>query len=176
MEPTNEQHHVRASDRWAVYGATTAAVAAAAAAGGKAVDADSRWYRALRKPPWQPPSWAFGVVWTPLYATVAWAGGRALLRTRGRRRRALAASLGVNLALNAGWNHLFFGRRSPSAGVAGTLLLDAGNAELIRRTARTDRVAAAALVPYAAWCAFATALNGDIAYRNRSRPRLRRLR
>ncbi|MFG2084811.1 MULTISPECIES: tryptophan-rich sensory protein [unclassified Spirillospora] len=27
--------------------------------------------------------------------------------------------------------------------------------------------AGAALVPYAVWCAFATALNGDIAYRNR---------
>ncbi|GGQ11114.1 tryptophan-rich sensory protein [Actinomadura coerulea] len=176
MSATSEQHRVRTSGRWAVYGATAAAVTAAAAAGAKAVDPDSRWYRALDKPPWQPPSWAFGVVWTPLYATVAWAGGRALLRSRGRRRRALAASLGVNLALNAGWNHLFFGRRSPGAGVAGTLLLDVSNAELIRRTARADRAAAAALLPYAAWCAFATALNGDIAYRNRSRPRLRRLR
>ncbi|GAA2266404.1 tryptophan-rich sensory protein [Actinomadura luteofluorescens] len=176
MSATNERHRVRTSTRWAVYGATAAAVTATAAAGAKAVDPDSRWYRALDKPPWQPPSWAFGVVWTPLYASVAWAGGRALLRSQGRRRRALAASLGVNLVLNAGWNHLFFGRRSTGAGVAGTLLLDASNAELIRRTARADRAAAAALLPYAAWCAFATALNGDIAYRNRSRPRLRRLR
>nr|WP_243769371.1 tryptophan-rich sensory protein [Streptomyces cyanogenus] len=24
---------------------------------------------------WQPPPWAFGVVWTPLYATIAYAGG-----------------------------------------------------------------------------------------------------
>jgi tryptophan-rich sensory protein len=38
---------------------------------------------------------------------------------------------------------------------------------LIRRTARTDPRAAAALVPYALWCAFATALNADIARRNR---------
>jgi tryptophan-rich sensory protein len=62
---------------------------------------------------------------------------------------------------------LFFARRSPAAGVVGTSLLDLSNAELIRRIARTDRTAARLLVPYAAWCAFATALNVSIARRNR---------
>lgn len=38
----------------------------------------------------------------------------------------------------------------------------------------TAAAVTAALPPYTAWCAFAIALNGDIAYRNRSRPRLRR--
>ncbi|GGU02272.1 TspO/MBR family protein [Actinomadura livida] len=154
-------------DRVKTYGATSAAVAVAAAVGGKAVDADSAWYRALAKPAWQPPGWTFGVVWTPLYASIAWASGRALLRSRGREQRALTASLGVNLALNAAWNVLFFRRRSTAAGVVGTVLLDVSNAELIRRTARADGAAGAALVPYAVWCLFATALNSDIAYRNR---------
>ncbi|MGW2641901.1 tryptophan-rich sensory protein [Streptomyces sp. NPDC001348] len=49
----------------------------------------------------------------------------------------LLLSLAVNLALNAGWNWLFFGLRSPKAGLAGTLLLDLSNAQLIRRAART---------------------------------------
>ncbi|GAA2408399.1 tryptophan-rich sensory protein [Streptomyces glaucosporus] len=139
---------------------------AAAVAGARAVDPDSPWYRSLEKPSWQPPAWAFGAVWTPLYASVAWAGGRALAGVRGGERRALAVGLGVNLALNTAWNRWFFRRRSLGGGVAGTLLLDASNADLIRRTARTDRAAAAALVPYAAWCAFATVLNADIARRN----------
>jgi tryptophan-rich sensory protein len=99
--------------------------------------------------------------------SIAWAGGHALLRTTGRQRRALAASLAANLTVNTAWNWLFFGFRSPRAGLAGTLLLDLSNAELIRRLARTDPRAAAALVPYALWCAFATALNADIARRNR---------
>ncbi|RFU37185.1 tryptophan-rich sensory protein [Actinomadura logoneensis] len=153
--------------RWKVYGATTAAVTATAALGAAAVDTDNDWYRSLAKPPWQPPSWTFGAVWTPLYVSIAWASGRALLKASGRERGTLAASLGVNLALNATWNHLFFGRRSPTAGVVGTALLDAANADLIRRTARVDATAAAVLVPYAAWCLFATALNTDIARRNR---------
>lgn len=152
--------------RWPVYAATTAAVTATALVGARAVDPDSAWYRALAKPPWQPPSWAFGVVWTPLYASLAWAGGRALLAAHGRERCALAVSLSANLALNTAWNRLFFRRRSPVAGLAGTVLLDASNADLIRRTARTGPAAAAALAPYAAWCVFATALNADIVRRN----------
>ena len=54
--------------------------------------------------------------------------------------------------------------------MAGTLLLDLSNAELIGRMARTAPRAAAALVPYALWCAFATILNADIARRNRKGP------
>jgi translocator protein len=66
---------------------------------------------------------------------------------------------------------MFFGLRSPKAGLAGTVLLDLSNAELIRRAARTDPRAAGALVPYAVWCAFATVLNADIARRNPHAPK-----
>ncbi|MGW8780867.1 TspO/MBR family protein [Streptomyces sp. NPDC055796] len=151
---------------WKRYAAAAVVVAAAATAGSVAVDADSAWYRSLRKPAWQPPSWAFGVVWTPLYASIAFAAGHALGRTRGREGARLAASFGVNLALNAGWTWLFFRRRSPRAALAGTLILDLSNAELIRRTSRTDPVAARALLPYSAWCVFATALNISLTRRN----------
>ena len=142
----------RAIASWTTYALTSLAAGAAAAAGARAVDPGSSWYRGLAKPSWQPPPRAFGLVWTPLYVSIAWAGGHALRRTRGRQRNALAASL----AVNAAWNWMFFGLRSPRAGLAGTLLLDLSNAELIGRMARTAPRAATALVPYALWCAFAT--------------------
>ncbi|MFJ4880492.1 TspO/MBR family protein [Streptomyces sp. NPDC088745] len=154
------------SRAWPAYAMTAAAVTACAVVGARAVDADSGWYRRLDKPSWQPPSWTFGAVWTPLYASLAWAGGRALHRTQGAERRRTALSLGANLMLNAAWNQLFFRRRSPRAGLLGTLALDLSNVELIRRTARTDPAAARALLPYAAWCGFATALNASLARRN----------
>ncbi|HEU5023449.1 MAG TPA: TspO/MBR family protein [Spirillospora sp.] len=153
--------------RWKTYGATTAAVTATALLGSTAVSTGDDWYRSLSKPPWQPPSWAFGAAWTPLYVSIAWAAGHALLEARGRERRTLAVSLGANLALNLAWSHVFFGLRSAKAGTAATVLLDISNADLLGRTARVDTAAAVALIPYAAWCGFATALNADIAVRNR---------
>ncbi|MFE2855411.1 TspO/MBR family protein [Streptomyces lavendulae] len=162
------EHHgnVPASGRWLRYGAAAVAVATTAVVGALPVDPESSWYGDLRKPVWQPPSWVFGVVWTPLYASLAFAGGRAFCRARGAERTGVAISFGANLSLNAAWPWLFFACRSPRAGVAGTLLLDASNAELIRRVARLDTTAARALLPYAAWCTFATALNASIARRN----------
>ncbi|MGW6207054.1 TspO/MBR family protein [Streptomyces sp. NPDC055089] len=155
-----------ASSRWKTYAATAAGVTVAAALGGWAVAPDTRWYRSLSKPPWQPPAPAFGVVWTPLYASVAWAGGRALLAAHPQERGALAASLGANLAVNAAWNWMFFRMRSTKAGLVGTVLLDVSNAELMARTAKADRTAALALAPYATWCGFATFLNADLVRRN----------
>ncbi|MFE5209479.1 TspO/MBR family protein [Streptomyces sp. NPDC056600] len=154
------------TDRWPYLAASTA-VGLSAWVGARAAGPSDDWYAGLDKPSWQPPAAAFPAVWTPLYGTIAWSAGRALNRARGRERRALAASFGANLALNAAWTWLFFGRRSPADGVWGALLLDASNLQLIRRVARSDRGAAAALLPYAGWCLFATALSSSIARRNR---------
>lgn len=141
---------------------------AAAALGAAAVDGDSAWYRGLATPRGQPPSWAFGAVWTPLYATIAWSAGRAWNRASEGERTHLVAAVRVNLSLNAAWSWLFFAARSPRAGLVGTLLLDVSALHLIRTTSRTDRRAAAALLPYTAWCWFATALNARNAQHNPS--------
>lgn len=142
------------------------AVTAAAAAGSAAADPASPWYRGLRKPSWQPPPAAFPLVWTPLYASIAAAGARALGRASGRDRVALLGSLLADLALNAAWSAVFFRAHRPRAALAEIAWLDAANAVLISRAWRADRAAGALLVPYAAWCLFATALNAEIARLN----------
>lgn len=142
--------------------ATTGAVAAAAAIGSVAADPGSAWYQDLRKPAWQPPPPAYALVWTPLYAVIAYAGSRALARApRGRRRR-LALSLLTDLALNAAWTPLFFRARRPRAALADLAILNAANLALARAAWRADRAAGALLVPYVGWTAFATALNAAI--------------
>ena len=143
---------------------TGAAVTAAAAAGSIATSPSSAWYRTLRKPAWQPPPAAFPAVWTPLYVLIAFAGARALDRGSGP---SFARAYAVNLALNAGWTLVFFGARRPTAALAEIAALNVSNALLLRRAARADRVAAAALAPYAAWTLFATALNTEIVRLNR---------
>jgi tryptophan-rich sensory protein len=99
--------------RWRSYASAAMAVAAAAL-GAAAVDGDSAWYRGLATPRGQPPSWAFGAVWTPLYATIAWSAGRAWNRASEGERTHLVAAVRVNLSLNAAWSWLFFAARSPA--------------------------------------------------------------
>ncbi|GAA1736122.1 TspO/MBR family protein [Luedemannella helvata] len=150
---------------------TAAAVTATAAVGAVITSSStsSGWYRRLRKPSWQPPSAAFPLVWTPLYALIAVAGARALDRAEGAERTAFTRDYALNLALNAGWTALFFGARRPAAALAEITALNASNILLVRRAGRTDRLAGAALVPYAGWTLFATALNGAIVGLNRGR-------
>ncbi|MFJ6149751.1 tryptophan-rich sensory protein [Micromonospora profundi] len=64
---------------------------------------------------------------------------------------------------------LFFGARKLAAALAEIAALNASNLVLLGRAARADRLAGAALAPYAAWTLFATVLNGTIVGLNRGR-------
>ncbi|WP_406693052.1 TspO/MBR family protein [Saccharopolyspora sp. ID03-671] len=150
--------------RWRTLAGTGAAVVATAVVGAVAVESDSRWFRGLRKPRWQPPPPVFGPVWTALYADIAVASAAALSRLP--RRSGYVPALAANLLLNAGWTWVFWGARSPRWAAVEAGILTASSLDLLRRTARVDAPAGAALVPYAGWCAFATALSADIARRN----------
>ena len=146
---------------------TAAAAAATAVAGAVATDPSSSWYRRLDKPRWQPPGAVFGPVWTALYADIAVTSAVALDGARDERERtALQRALAVNLVLNGAWSWLFWRGRRPwlAAGEAAVLAVSSG--DLVRRIARVRPAAGAALAPYAAWCAFATALSTEIARRN----------
>jgi len=150
-----------------------AAVVACAVAGSVATKPDSRWYRSLDKPSWQPPPLAFPLVWTALYADVA-ASAASTLTALDRAgdasgRSAYLKAFGTNLALNAGWSWVFWPARRPGLAAVESALLTASGLDLARRSARVNRPAGAALLPYAAWCGFATVLSAAIARRNRRR-------
>ncbi|TDE51515.1 tryptophan-rich sensory protein [Nonomuraea mesophila] len=145
---------------------TALAVTATAVAGTLATDARSTWYQRLKKPSWQPPPQAFGLVWTPLYVLIACAGTRALSQGDQEGSRAFKKTLATNLALNAAWPALFFRARNPKLALAEILVLNASNAMLVRRGWTLDRRAGLFLLPYAGWTVFATALNTAIARQN----------
>ena len=147
---------------------TGAATAAAAVLGSAATDVQSRWYRRLDLPGWQPPGQVIGQVWTVLYASIAGATGRAWNRADPAQQRRLAAALGVNLCLNAAWPWMFFRGHRPALGAAVIGGLEASTVILTREVARADRKAAIALLPYLGWNAFALVLNATIAARNPS--------
>jgi translocator protein len=136
----------------------------AAVVGGLATDPDSEWFRSLAKPAWYPPPQAFGVVWTGLYAGLGWAAGEVLAKGAGP---TFARAYAANLLLNTAWTPLFFRAHRPWPAAVDSAVLTASTVDLARRAARVSAPAAAALVPYAAWTAFATALTVAIARRNR---------
>jgi benzodiazapine receptor len=121
------------------------------------------WYASLAKPSFTPPNGAFSPVWTILYALMAYAAWRLLSLPQGTAGRAGAlTAFFVQLALNAAWSWAFFWMRSPWAGLLVILPLLLMILVTIRRFWPLDRLAAALLVPYAVWVAFATVLNAAI--------------
>ena len=77
-------------------------------------------------------------------------------------------ALWVNLVLNTGWSVLFWRVRRPALAAAEAGALAVSSADLARRAAASGQRAGWALVPYAAWTAFAAVLSTAIARRNRS--------
>lgn len=121
------------------------------------------WYAALVKPSFNPPNWIFAPVWTTLYILMAYAAWRILkITNRPAERRVALTLFFLQLALNALWSWLFFGLNNPLAGLLNIvpqfLLILAS----IDRFRRLDLVAAACLIPLAAWIAFASLLNFEI--------------
>jgi tryptophan-rich sensory protein len=136
----------------------------AVAAAGGAVTATSveTWYAGLAKPPFNPPDWVFGPVWTALYLMIAVAGWR-VWRRRGESGAWLAlGAWGLQLSLNLSWSMLFFGARMIGAALVEIAVLLAAILITAALFWRIDRIAGVLLVPYAAWVGFATVLNAAL--------------
>lgn len=117
------------------------------------------WYPALRKPPWTPPGWVFGPVWTLLYPMMALAGWRAWREPNGRRATLFYF---VQLAFNAAWPWLFFSARRLDLALADAGMLFVAVVATILAFWRVHRGAALLLVPYLAWVGLAVALTAGI--------------
>ncbi len=126
------------------------------------------WYPTLEKPPFNPPNWIFGPVWTTLYLLMGIAQYQVAQRG-GHSEPARRAQwiYGLQLGLNTLWSVLFFGRRSPAAALVGIAALWVAVLLTILTFAQISRRAAALLVPYLLWVSFASLLNEEIWRRNR---------
>jgi tryptophan-rich sensory protein len=126
------------------------------------------WFRALRKPSYQPPNYVFGPVWTVLYATIAYAGYR-IWRAPDSKQRSVALGLWTaQLILNGAWTPLFFGARKPMIALGDMIALDAAALAFTATATAVDKPAAALVAPYLGWLGFATALNAKIVAKNPS--------
>ncbi len=124
-----------------------------------AATAPGAWYAALAKPPFNPPGWLFGPVWTALYVLIAVAGARTWRRERSGKAMTL---WWTQQALNFAWSPVFFAAHQIGLALAVILAMLAAILAFIAVSWGRDCVAAVLFVPYAAWVAFASALNAAI--------------
>jgi translocator protein len=123
------------------------------------VTAPAAWYARLSKPPFTPPNWIFAPVWSALYIMIAIAGWR--VWRKGCNNTATMLWWG-QLGLNFSWSPIFFLAQRTDIALGIIVLLLITITGFITITWRQDKVASLLFVPYAAWVAFASFLNGAI--------------
>ena len=117
------------------------------------------WYDSLSKPVWNPPNWLFGPVWGVLYLLMAIAAWL-VWRRNGLAGAAVPLGLFVlQLALNAAWSWLFFGRHALGLAFIEIIVLWVAILATIIAFWRLNPTGGILLVPYLLWVTFASVLN-----------------
>ncbi|MDY7524242.1 TspO/MBR family protein [Sphingomonas sp. 10B4] len=135
-------------------------------AGGLATPIGS-WYKALRKPWWQPPGWAFGPAWTILLGLAAWSAAIAWQAAPyAAARQSVVILFAVNAACHFAWSPLFFAVRRPDWALVEVVFLWGSLVALLVGLWPISHFAAALIVPYFLWVSFAAVLNRKIVQLN----------
>lgn len=124
---------------------------------------DDPWYATLTKPDFNPPDFAFAIVWPALYFLMT--VGAIIIRHNARRFEWAGASFSLfflQLGLNLAWSVLFFFFHKPIWALMDLVALWIVVALMIREFSGYSRFAAAIQFPYLAWLSFAAYLNGAI--------------
>ena len=117
------------------------------------------WFFDLVKPSLYPPPQVFGIVWSALYVLIGIALAL-VITARGAPGRGLAIGAFVaQLLLNLAWSPVFFGAHQMLAALVLLAVLDLAIVITIVLMRRVRPLAAWLMLPYLAWCLFATLLN-----------------
>lgn len=126
---------------------------------GSTFGTDSTWYRSLDLPAWQPPNWAFGVVWPVLYLLIGVALFVILIKVKSDRRLPVLRAFIVQWVLNGAWSAVFFGLNMPLASLLVIAAMVVLVGYIILKVRGESPVASILLVPYLLWLLYATSLN-----------------
>ncbi|RIX27421.1 TspO/MBR family protein [Sphingomonas edaphi] len=117
------------------------------------------WYANLVKPAFQPPGWAFGVVWTALYTMLGIALAAILNEPPSKDRTSALWLFFGQLALNFAWSPIFFGMRMIDVALVTIIVMLVMALAAARYFRGIRAVAGWLMLPYLAWLCLATALN-----------------
>jgi translocator protein len=124
--------------------------------------ADNPWFTMLEKPGTYPPPIAFPIVWTILYAMMGLALAMVCAAWGARWRPFAIVAFVLQFALNLAWSPIFFAQHDLPLAMAVLVALDVAVLVTIWLFWRVRRAAAWLLVPYLAWCLFASLLTWQL--------------
>ena len=128
-----------------------------------AVFKPDQWYDDLNKPSWNPPKWAFPVVWTVIFGMIALAGWTAYQAAGGLGGAPWAFTFyGIQLALNAGWSAVFFGMKRPDLALIEVGFMFTAILVTVILFFQVSVAAGLLMLPYLAWTGLAARLNAKI--------------
>jgi tryptophan-rich sensory protein len=131
------------------------------------MDSVGTWYADLTKPSFNPPDWAFGVVWPILYIMMGVAAF--LIWNMGIISRRIKVALGLfvfQLILNGLWTPIFFGLHMMGLALAEIILLWVAILFTIIAFWRISKAASYLMIPYILWVSFAIVLNASLLHLN----------
>ena len=121
--------------------------------------AGNPWFMELTKPSLYPPPQLFGIIWSILYVVIALALAMVVTANGAAGRRSAIIAFAVQLALNLAWSPLFFGAHKLVPALVLLVVLDLAIVVTVLLFRQVRPLAAMLLLPYLAWCLFATLLN-----------------
>jgi tryptophan-rich sensory protein len=128
----------------------------------------SSWYSQLKKPPFAPPAWVFGPVWTVLYVIIIVSFGSVAVQIwKGAWPVGVATPFVLNLAANALFTTLQFKLRNNLAAFIDVLVVLVTIPWMMAVVWPLASWVAWAQVPYLLWVSFATVLQGSVTWLNR---------
>ena len=150
-----------------------AAIAVVALLFGGLTTTTGTWFRALRKPSWQPPDWVFGPMWTGIAVLCVWLAVNAWVVAPQAHLR-IALLFGANAVFHMAWSPLFFMMKRPDWALIEVVFLWLSLAALVVGRGPLAALSAWLIAPYLAWVSVAAAINLWIVRHNApfARPRL----
>ena len=128
----------------------------------------AEWYGTIKLPSWTPPGGVIGAVWTTIFI-LSTASALIIWNTPSAKAKlpVFAAVFLANAALNVLWSWIFFVQHRLVVAGWEAVLLGLTCVALVVLAWPVSRLAAALLMPYAAWVAFASYVTFTVARLNR---------
>ena len=131
-------------------------------------EAVPEWYETLNRPPFNPPNWLFGPVWTTLYMLLGISLFLIWKQSASKERNLAIFVFLLQQALNFGWSFIFFYFNMIGFALIEIILLWISIIVMLVLFYKIKPMTAYINIPYLIWVTFATILNASYYILNRS--------